>query len=252
MSNGPTTPPPPGGQDRAWEQQTQPLSPTPGSRSQTAPPPGVHPPADQTHGGPPPPQPQPDQGRAWKTWQLVVAGVAGLLLGLVFGAAGGDATDDGSAPAATSDTSELEAEIERLQDEIAERDEALAAAADVADGQQPADEAETEPEAEPEPEPEPAEQGDVLTAGNYSFADVQVSEDFVNDFQVRTRMTNNGPARESVGITATIFSGGSVVATATGLASNVGEGATITLELMSTDDYRDDWDAIEFQVEYEF
>lgn len=64
-------------------------------------------------------------------------------------------------------------------------------------------------------------------------------------------MTNTGQARDSVAVTATLFSGGSVVGTATGFAAAIASGATITLDMFSTDEYTA-WDEVEFQVDFEF
>ena len=88
------------------------------------------------------------------------------------------------------------------------------------------------------------------TAGNYTLNDVQVSEDVVGDFEVRTRATNNGSDKSFVSLTATIFRDGSVVATASSFVSDWAAGETLTVEFISVDDYGD-WDAIEFQVDSE-
>ncbi|HVM20401.1 MAG TPA: hypothetical protein VNT52_09330 [Acidimicrobiales bacterium] len=104
---------------------------------------------------------------------------------------------------------------------------------------------------EPEDEPAPQGAGGTYTAGDYQFADVQVGEDSLGDFTMRARVTNNGSDRGGVIWKATIFSGGSVVGTLDGTASDFAAGQTITVEFVSTDDFAD-WDEIEFQVDTEF
>jgi hypothetical protein len=92
---------------------------------------------------------------------------------------------------------------------------------------------------------------EVHTAEQYEFRDVQVSEDFAEDFEVRARVTNTGSTTSSVSWTATLFNQGMVVGTLTGYADNFGEGETITVTFIGTDDYGA-WDDIEFQTDYEF
>ncbi len=91
---------------------------------------------------------------------------------------------------------------------------------------------------------------DTYTVGSYTFADVQVRPDSIDDFEVLARVTNNGPT-VSASWTVTIFAGGSVVATASGSKSDFQQGSTVTVTFITSDDYRD-WDAIEFQIDYEF
>jgi hypothetical protein len=136
-----------------------------------------------------------------------------------------------------SQAEELQLEVDDLRRELAD--------ATGEDAPEPA------PEAEAEPEDAPAADG-TYTAGTYEFADVQVRSDFVDDFELRARVTNTGQDRNAVSWTATIFSGGSVAATLSGIASDFSSGSTITVEFFSTDDYRDDWDEIEFQIDAEF
>ncbi len=194
-------------------------------------------------------------------WHLAAAAVVALVVGLGVGIGAGGG-DDGNVAA-------LEAEVDELWDEIQSRDGELASldaaleqaeqdlAAAEADAQAARDElaagggetaapAQSEEPAETAPAPADGE----YSAGSYTFADVQVSEDFIGDFEVRTRMTNTGQARDSVAITATLFSGGSVVGTATGIATDVASDATITMEMLSTDEYTA-WDEVEFQVDFE-
>lgn len=201
-----------------------------------------------------PPPPEADTrrpGGRWKTWQLAAAALVALIIGVGIGSAGGGEVDDSEPQEqAGAEVEDLEAEIDRLEDELEARDEALAAAVEQAEAE-PEPEATEEPEPEPEPEAEAAEEDGTYTVGDYTFADVQVGEDFAGDFEIRTRMTNNGDAKDSVGIKATLFSGGSVVGTADGIVNDVDGGATVTMEMFSTDEHVE-WDEIEFQVEYEF
>lgn len=88
-------------------------------------------------------------------------------------------------------------------------------------------------------------------AGRYTFSDVQVLQDFVDDFEVRAQMTNNGADVAGASLTVSILSGGSVVGTGTGFATNVASGATVTVEFISVDDFVE-WDSVEFQVDSEF
>lgn len=224
--------------------------------------------ADATHGTPGAGRPPdgPGERAGLRGWHLAAAALLALVVGLGVGIGVGSGSDDGEEVAA------LEAEVDRLWDELQVRDGEVAAlseslertegdlAAAEAEAQAARDEAAGSdappaPEASEEPaDDEPADgtpaDGEYL-AGSYTFADVQVSEDFLGHVQVRTRMTNTGEARNSVAITATLSSGGSVVGTAIGFAVDVASGATITLHMLSTDVYTG-WDEIEFQVDLEF
>lgn len=205
---------------------------------------------------PPPPTTQPPPPaadtadkpkRAWKTWHLAAVGVVAFLVGIGAGGAGGEEAAQ-EEPAASEDTAAaeeieaLEEQVAQLEEQLAERDELLAAAAE--------ESPEEEPEPEPEPAPEPEDDG-TFTAGNYSFTDVQVREDGLGDFEVRTRATNNGSDKSAVIVSATMFADGSVVGTADGSVSDWAGGATVTLEMISLDDYVE-WDEIEFQIDTEF
>jgi len=98
-------------------------------------------------------------------------------------------------------------------------------------------------------EPEPA--ADTLTAGDYSFADVQVSEDFAGDFELRSRVTNGGDSVEFATWTATLFLDGTVVADLMGTADSFNADETVTVTFIGTDDFGD-WDSVEFQVDSEW
>jgi hypothetical protein len=208
--------------------------------------------SDPTPPPPPPPNqetasynpPAPKAERTWKTWHLAAAVVIALVVGVGIGSAGDDDVQPTASEGASDEEIEaLEEQVAKLEQELEERDELLAAAEEAL---------EDEPEPEPEPEPEDADDEDgVYTARDYSFSDVQVSQDFVDDFQVRARATNNGAARQAVIVSATIFSAGSVVGTAQGSVSDWESGQTVTIEMISTDAYTD-WDDIEFQIDTEF
>lgn len=216
-----------------------------------------------TDSQPPPPAPQsppPPDGsteakpkRAWKTWHLAAVGIVAFLFGIAAGGTGGQELDSEPSGSADDEVAALEEQVEQLEQELADRDDLLAAAeeqlATTDDETEP--EPEPEPEPETEPEPEPADQDGTYTAGDYSFADVQVSEDFAGDFEVRTRATNNGSDKSAVVVSATLFSGGSVVGTASGSVSDWASGQTVTLELISLDAHVD-WDDIEFQIDAQF
>jgi hypothetical protein len=188
---------------------------------------------------------QPNKTRRWP-W--IVGVVAALIVGIGIGAA----STGGETEPTTTDNS---AEVQELQDRIAalesERDEALTQTAELeaqlADAQAQIEAAEAEPAEEPK-EDTPA--GD-YTAGSYVFNDVQVSEDFAGDFEMRARVTNTGDSVSSVLFTATIFDGDTVVGTADGVVNNFDADATVTVEFISTDAYAD-WDSVEFQIQAEF
>ena len=88
------------------------------------------------------------------------------------------------------------------------------------------------------------------TVGQFTISDVQVREDFVNDFEVRARVTNNGDAAEFVSVEATLFNEGSVVASLDAY-EDFDAGQTRTVTLTGTDDYGP-WDDIEFSVDVGF
>ncbi len=93
--------------------------------------------------------------------------------------------------------------------------------------------------------------GDIV-AGEFRFSQVEVRRDFVDDFEIRARMTNEGPVtRDFVDITATIFDANDrILAVLTGFEFNVVPGQTITVTITGFDDYTPDWDFLEIAVEY--
>jgi len=244
------------------------ISPDPDGRGFPPPPPaapGSHPsyPPPQPYGPPRggfgghgPGQPPGSPRTGLRGWHLGAAAAVALLVGFGAGVVvGGD----------TTRVENLEAQVDRLEDQLSARDDEIATlgseltmaeqdlaaagseeAADAAPATEPTVNESDAAEADREDGPT----GQEYTARSYVFSDVQVREDFVGDFDVRVRMTNTGTAKDYVGITATLFSDGSVVGTATGLASDVAADATITMEMISLDEYAE-WDAIEFQVDAE-
>jgi hypothetical protein len=200
------------------------------------------------------PEQLPGRGRhTFKTWQFVTGIVVALLLGLAIGAAGQTPTDEPTAPGAGADLTELEATVDQLQAGLgASADEIAALEAEIASLEEELATANEQLSAEPTPQADDGDQAAAeQTVGNYEFSDIQVSSDFVGDFQVRTRVRNTGPSRESVAITASLFAEGSVVGTATGYHDVWDSDQTITMEFVSVDAYTD-WDQIEFQIEYEY
>jgi hypothetical protein len=170
-------------------------------------------------------------------------GVTSLLIGVGVGAAVGRTETRTVAGDVQEELDELEARADELDAREAELDEREAELdARGADAAEPdATTEETAPAAEPD---------ELYTAGHYEFTDVQVNEDFTGDFVLRTRATNTGSAVETVSWTATLFSGGSVVATLTGFADGFDAGETVSVEFFGFDEYVG-WDTIEFQVDFE-
>lgn len=86
---------------------------------------------------------------------------------------------------------------------------------------------------------------------HYLIEDIQVRKDFIDDFEVRARVTNEGESRSVVVLAATIFLDGSVVGSLSGVHSDWASGETITMEFIGLDEYGE-WDDIEFQVDSQF
>jgi hypothetical protein len=87
---------------------------------------------------------------------------------------------------------------------------------------------------------------------NYTFSDVQVVNDGLGDFSIRAQVTNNGPTRNGVLFTASIFDTGSVVGTVSGTVSGLARDATTTVTLNGLSDFTTAWDELRFQVDAEF
>jgi hypothetical protein len=175
-------------------------------------------------------------------WGAVLAGFAILVLG---GAMGGSAEPeqeqqaepkeaDSPAPAETVTVTATQAAT--VQATVRTTETVTAA---------PAPQQQAKP-SEPEPE------RDVYTAGQYSFADVQVSDDGFGSYAIRARVTNTGDTVQAVIWTVTLFKSGKVVATADGTASDFEGGATKTIEFVSLDDFQKGVDEVEFQVDTQF
>lgn len=195
---------------------------------------------------PPPPLQAPSRGESKLRPVLLYAavGVTSLLIGIGAGAAVGRTetrTVAGDVP--QEDLDELEATADELDAREAELDEREAEldARDAGAAEPDATTEQTAPAAEPD---------ELYSAGHYEFTDVHVNEDFAGDFVMRTRATNTGSAVETVSWTATLFSGGTVVATLTGFADGFDAGETVTVEFFGFDEYAD-WETIEFQVDFE-
>lgn len=232
--------------------------------------------------GPPesPEQPEPvtrpsrARGRVLAGLVAAVAFAAGIAVGTVVGS--GDEPEQPVAAAGDDGadrTAELEEQIAALQgrvDELtSERDglresvtelEAAAVAAEAAAAAAAAQATATPtpattPVATQPPTPDttataPAGDG-IYTAGQYQFADVQVSDDGIGGFALRARVTNNGQAVAGALWTATLLLDGVVVATLHGSAQGFAAGATVTADFWSNDPFGD-YDSVEFQVDGQF
>jgi hypothetical protein len=172
----------------------------------------------------PPPGPGgPARGR-WKTWQLLVAMVVALLIGAGIGAAGASGDDDGE-QVVTRDTTTTS---ERQTTTTPERQTSTTPAPTT-----------TAPPAPASPE----SKGFVLES-------INIQKDFIDDFEATARIVDTQGGR-GAGFTVTVFSGNQVVATLSGSANDMPADQAVTVDLISTDDYRD-WDRYEFQTDYEF
>lgn len=229
---------------------------------------------------PTPPSPTPWVGtpawyrRPWVGW--VAGGLVGLLVGLGLGLlVDGDEPDDATVVAEGQPSPEASRTPTPTASGTADPDPG-AGSVDASGTDQPATATETA-DGDPAPvetvtvtetaAPAPAETvtvtetttaappatgGDVLTAGQYEFADVQVRQDDTGAFEVLARVTNTGESYETVMWTATIFLDGSVVATAEAVANQLEGGSTTTQTFISTDDYVEGAHTVEFQVDGEF
>jgi hypothetical protein len=92
--------------------------------------------------------------------------------------------------------------------------------------------------------------GGTYTDGDFTISDVQVTEDFIGEFEIRARVTNNGDPAEFVDLQATLFNEGSVVSDLEAL-EDFEAGQTRTVTFIGTDKYGP-WDEIEFTVDKGF
>ncbi|TDC52739.1 hypothetical protein E1212_07755 [Jiangella ureilytica] len=213
------------------------------------------------------------RGRVIAGVVAVVAFAAGIAIGAVtqsedepeqpVAASTGTEDDGGSETAALEEqvaalqsrVDELTSERDGLQASVTELEAAAAAAAEAA-AQATATQAAT-PAATQAPSPPATEEttppgGEgTYTAGQFRFADVQVSDDGIGGFALRARVTNNGQAVAGALWTATLFLDGVVVATLNGSAQGFAAGATVTADFWSDDPFGD-YDTVEFQVDGQF
>ena len=176
-----------------------------------------------------------------------VLGVAVVVAALSLAACGGD-TGEGSEGATTVTTTENVTVTETVTAEA----EAAAEPVTETVTQTVTETVAAEPSEEAAAEETDSDSGDgSYTAGDFAFNDVQVTSDWVDDFEIRTRATNNGTSVEAASFTATLFNEGSVVGTADAYVSDWVSGETVTVEFVSVDEYTD-WDDIEFQVDHTF
>lgn len=210
------------------------------------PPPNTPPPSDGTTS--PTTGKRPLFRRTWVGW--VGGGLIGLFIGI--GAGAGTSPDAEDATAAGAEPTPAETVTVTAEPEPAETITVTA---------EPEPAETVTVTAEPEPAEQPAEDepagngegtGGTYTAGQWSFTDVQIREDGLDDFEVRARVTNTGGNVEGVLWTVTLFSEGSVVGTASSSGQDIGAGETITATFTTTDDYTDGVDNVEFQVDTQF
>jgi len=79
-----------------------------------------------------------------------------------------------------------------------------------------------------------------------------ITKDFVDDFEGNARITNIGDTSRTATFTFTVFVSGRQVATLDGSVSDAEPGRTLTVDLISSDDYRPGPYTWEFQVNAEF
>lgn len=184
--------------------------------------------------------------RAWVGW------IGGILVGFLVGVAAGGGSAESpdqtgqEAPRAT-ETVTVEAEPLAAETVTVEAEPQPAATVTVEAEPLPAETVTVE--ADPEAEPDAGNSGaGSYSAGQFTFEDVSVREDFVGDFEIRARVTNTGDAVSGVIWTVTLFSEGAVVGTASGAASDLAAKATTTQSFTSVDEFAE-YDDIEFQVD---
>lgn len=208
----------------------------------------------------------------------MVAFVAGVAAGSVLRGDDGAEPSAASTPAETAGADEeiaaleeqaatLQSQVDELTDErdglresVTELEEAATAAAEAAEAAAeasatatPATDQTPVPTAPPPTPAPPADQPltGPYAAGQFEFTDVQVSDDGIGGFALRSRVTNTGAPVAGVLWTATLFLDGMIVATLNGSAQNFAQGATVTAEFYSTDRFGA-YDAVEFQIDGQY
>ena len=81
---------------------------------------------------------------------------------------------------------------------------------------------------------------------------MQLREDFVGDYALRTRVTNTGPAVEGAQWRATLLRDGTVVGVADGVTSSFASGDTRTIDFLSQDPFQGRDVEVEFQLNNQF
>lgn len=213
---------------------------------------------------PPPPMP-PAPEKAKKSWfrQAWFIGLVAFVVGAGVGGAGAgggqeptssanpEAAADGEVAELQEDLADARADADQARDQLAAAEDQVAELESDVKALERAAAKQERGANERAEEPAPSGGGSGVTVGQYRFADVQVSDDGLGDFQVRARVTNTGGEVSSVGFKATMFKNGSVVGTATGVVNDFAAGDTVTVDLISLDKYVGS-DSTEFQIEYEF
>lgn len=86
-------------------------------------------------------------------------------------------------------------------------------------------------------------------ASQFTWDSVSFGCDFVDDVEARGRVTNNGAPIGFASFLITVFAGDEIAATLSGTVSDLGAGATKTVEFISLDDCLEDTSNFEIQVE---
>lgn len=180
--------------------------------------------------------------------------VAGLVLGIVgmIGAtlivAGMAAVDDALDEAATELSTETTSDASAEPTSDAPTEDAPVAEA-------PAEEAPPAPTAPVEqstPAPAPASDPNVVSDKGFEVVSFEASEEeFSGDWTGRAQIKNTGASR-TASWTFTLFHGDKIVGTLTGMANDMASGQTMTIELVSTDDFVPGDFVYRFQTDFEF
>ena len=180
-------------------------------------------------------------------------GAAGwwLLDGELSGAAGDVADAEDETAQLRAQLAERESELEEREAMLAERDDEVASRdEEIADLRAELEQAREELDQTAAQETTGGD-GDIV-AGDFRFSQIEVRSDFVDDFEIRARMTNEGSVtRDYVSISATIFAAdGRILAVLDGFESRISPGQSTTVTLTGFDDYTPNWDHLEIEVEY--